>query len=80
MNIHTLIPLGNRVLIEKVQNNEGTVIQVAKENKDWTPTVKIGDIVLLPSFGGHSVKLGDKTLYLFDECNLLGIIKNILDN
>ncbi len=56
--------------------NEGTVIAVAAASKDWTPTVKKGDIVLLPDFGGHSVKLEGEEFHLFDEGNLLGVVQN----
>ena len=55
--------------------NEGTVIAVAAGNKEWTPTVKAGDIVLLPDFGGHNVKIEGEEFQLFEEHNLLGIVK-----
>lgn len=55
--------------------NEGTVIAVAAESKDWKPSVKAGDTVLLPDFGGHSVKIEGEEFHLFDESNLLGVVK-----
>ena len=56
--------------------NEGKVVAVAAANKDWTPTVKSGDTVLLPDFGGHSVKIEGEEFHLYDEGNLLGVVKN----
>jgi len=55
--------------------NEGTVIAVAAANKDWAPSVKAGDIVLLPEFGGNSVKVEGEELYLYSEESLLGVFK-----
>jgi chaperonin GroES len=55
--------------------NEGKVVAVAAGNKDWTPTVKEGDIVLLPEFGGSSVKVDGEEFHLFDESSLLGILQ-----
>jgi chaperonin GroES len=56
--------------------NEGTVVAVAAGNKDWTPTVKPGDQVLLPEFGGNAVKLDGEEMFLYNEENLLGVIQN----
>ncbi len=56
--------------------NEGTVIAVAAGNKDWTPTVKAGDVVLLPDFGGHAIKIEGEEFQLYDEGNLLGVVHN----
>lgn len=38
-------------------------------------TVKEGDKVLLPEFGGSSFKHGDKELFLFREDDILAVIK-----
>lgn len=54
--------------------NEGTVVAVAAANKDWTPTVKIGDTVLLPEFGGSSIKLEGEEFFLYNEESLLGVL------
>ena len=54
--------------------NEGTVVSVAKANNDWTPTVQAGDTVLLPEYGGNSVKLDGEEYFLYDEGALLGVI------
>jgi chaperonin GroES len=64
--------------------NEGTVVAVAaagKGKKDafpppFTPTVKVGDTVLLPDFGGNSVKLEGEEFHLFSEAALLGIVSS----
>lgn len=54
--------------------NEGTVIAVAAGNKDWTPTVKVNDTVLLPEYGGASVKISGEEFFLYDESMLLGVM------
>ncbi|CUG90291.1 10kDa heat shock protein, putative [Bodo saltans] len=56
--------------------NEGTVVAVAAASKDWTPTVKAGDIVLLPEFGGNSVKVEGEEFFLYNEDSLLGVLQN----
>jgi chaperonin GroES len=56
--------------------NEGTVVAVAAGTKDWTPVVKAGDVVLLPEFGGHSIKLDGEEFQLFEEASILGVIKS----
>lgn len=54
--------------------NEGTVIAVAKASTEWTPSVKVGDTVLLPDFGGNLVKLDGVEYHLYNEDALLGVI------
>ena len=56
--------------------NEATVVAVSAGTKDWTPTVKVGDTVLLPDFGGNAVKMDGVEYHLFDEASLLGIVQN----
>lgn len=60
--------------------NEGEVISVGPGERDVTgalhaPTLKAGDKVLLPEYGGLKVKFGDKQdeeLVLFRESDILG--------
>ena len=54
--------------------NEGTVVSVAVASKDWTPTVKLGDTVLLPDFGGNSIKIEGEEFFLYNEDALLGVL------
>ncbi|KXZ56851.1 hypothetical protein GPECTOR_1g768 [Gonium pectorale] len=98
MAARRLIPLLDRVLIDKVQAatksaggvllpesalqkvNEGRVIAVGpgrrtKEGELLPVSVKEGDRVLLPEYGGSQIKLGDKELYLYRDEELLGILK-----
>jgi chaperonin GroES len=56
--------------------NEGKVIAVAAGTKDWNPTVKVGDVVLLPEFGGSTVKLDGEDLQLFEESQILGVLRD----
>jgi chaperonin GroES len=58
--------------------NEGEVIAVGPGERDVTgqlhpTTLKVGDKVLLPEYGGMKVKLGDDdTMALFRESDILG--------
>ncbi|KAG5476365.1 hypothetical protein LSCM1_04067 [Leishmania martiniquensis] len=54
--------------------NEGTVVAVAAGSKEWTPTVKVNDTVLLPDYGGSAVKVDGEDLFLYDESMLLGVL------
>ncbi|KGN54688.1 10 kDa chaperonin, mitochondrial [Cucumis sativus] len=91
-----LLPLLNRVLIEKIvpptktnsgillpekstKLNSGKVIAVGpgardREGKIIPISVKEGDMVLLPEYGGNEVKLGEKQFYLFRDEDLLGTL------
>eukprot|EP01084_Bolivina_argentea_P295656 509071_1 len=55
--------------------NEGTVVSVAVASKDWTPTVKVDDTVLLPEYGGNSIKVEGEEFFLYEEASLLGVLK-----
>mmetsp|Transcript_44824 Transcript_44824/g.72995 ORF Transcript_44824/g.72995 Transcript_44824/m.72995 type:complete len:102 (-) Transcript_44824:70-375(-) len=93
-----LVPLLDRVLIEKLQApgttiggvlipenlqnklNEGKVVAVGpgaltKDGQRIPTSVKVGDTVLLPEYGGMTVKLGDKELHLFRDEDIMGIIE-----
>jgi chaperonin GroES len=57
--------------------NEGKVVAVGPGEKDvtghlHTTTLKTGDTVLLPEYGGMKVKLDDEELFLFRESDILG--------
>ncbi|KAJ7246346.1 hsp10-like protein [Mycena rebaudengoi] len=59
---------------------EATVIAVGPgaPNKDGTivpMTVKAGDRVLLPGWGGNSIKLGEEEYYLFKDSDILAKIQ-----
>eukprot|EP00759_Apiculatamorpha_spiralis_P011054 PhF_6_TR18525/c0_g1_i1/m.27062/K04078/groES, HSPE1; chaperonin GroES len=56
--------------------NEGKVVAVAEATKDWEPKVQMGDTVLLPEFGGTSVKIDGVEMSFFNEDQLLGVSKN----
>ena len=84
-------PLGDRVLVEPVEEKEQTVGGIiipdaAKEKpikgkvlaigkKVDKDDVKVGDEVLLPKYGGTEVKIGDKKLQLVREDDLLGVLE-----
>lgn len=90
-----LIPLGDRVLVERLnpmQTTAGgimipekaqekvksaTVVAVGpgrklEDGKLAPVSVKEGDMVLLPEFGGTKVDVGEKELYLFRDSEILG--------
>ena len=58
---------------------QGKVIAVGKktdkDGKELAFDVKVGDIVLLPKYGGTEVKLNDKKLQLVREEDLLGVLE-----
>lgn len=60
--------------------NEGKVIAVgpggrASDGSLITPSVKEGDNVLLPEYGGSKVVIDGKDLFLYRDDDLLGIIQ-----
>jgi chaperonin GroES len=95
--IKKLIPLLDRVLIEKIKPKErsvggvlipeggeklnfGKVIAVGqgardKEGKLQSPLVKEGDQVLLPEYGGSSIKIEGKEYSIYRDSELLGILR-----
>ncbi|KAG8712542.1 10 kDa heat shock protein [Ceratobasidium sp. 423] len=59
---------------------EATVIAVGpgapnKKGDIIPPSVKAGDRVLLPGWGGNSIKLGDEEYFLFKDSEILAKIK-----
>ena len=81
-------PLGDRVLVEPIEEKEqmvgGIYIPDAAKEKPITGTVdhkelafdvKVGDTVLLPKYGGTEVKIDGKKLQLVREEDLLGVIE-----
>jgi chaperonin GroES len=61
--------------------NQGVVVSVGQghRNKDGNLlplTVKEGDKVLLPEYGGNNVKIGDKEYVLYRDEDILGILKD----
>jgi chaperonin GroES len=58
---------------------EGKVVAVGTGKRDddgkLIPfTVKVGDLVLMPKYGGTEVKIGDKEYQIMREEDILGII------
>ncbi len=90
-------PLGDRVLVEPIEEKEamvggiyipdaakekpikGKVLAVGKktdkDGKEIAFDVKVGDMVLLPKYGGTEVKIDDKKLQLVREEDLLGVLE-----
>ncbi|XP_008788509.2 10 kDa chaperonin, mitochondrial-like [Phoenix dactylifera] len=59
--------------------NSGKVVAVGPgardRNGNFIPvSVKEGDVVLLPEYGGTEVKLADKEYHLFRDDDILGIL------
>ena len=54
--------------------NEAKVVAVANETKDWSPSVKVDDMVLLREWGGQTVKLEGEEFVLMEEADLLGVL------
>lgn len=45
---------------------------VTREGKTLPMNVKVGDRVLLPEYGGHTVKIGEDELHLYRDEDILG--------
>ncbi|KAJ9454858.1 10 kDa chaperonin [Diplonema papillatum] len=54
--------------------NEALIVAVAGETKDWSPSVAVGDSVLLREWGGQVVKIDGEELTLMREEDILGVI------
>jgi chaperonin GroES len=57
--------------------NEGEVVAAGPGDRDVTgtlhaTTLKPGDKVLLPEYGGSKVKIGEDEFFLFRESDILG--------
>ncbi|XP_059140180.1 10 kDa heat shock protein, mitochondrial-like [Physella acuta] len=70
---------GGIMLPEKSQGNVVEATVVATGTGAWKdngtvvpPSVKVGDKVLLPEYGGTKVVLEEKEYYLFRDSDLLG--------
>jgi len=96
--VKKLIPLLNRVLIEKDvapskttsdillpestgKLNSGKVISVglgscSKDGNTIPVSIKEGDHVLLPEYGGTKVRLAKKEYHLYREDDILGILQD----
>ncbi|CAD6571118.1 MAG: 10 kDa heat shock protein [Cyphobasidiales sp. Tagirdzhanova-0007] len=94
-SIKSIVPLLDRVLIQRIQPKEKTasglflpttataaappeaeVLAVGpgsldKEGKLIPMSVKIGDKVLLPPYGGQGIKVGDDEYFLFKDQEIL---------
>jgi chaperonin GroES len=60
-----------------VRKNEGEVIAVGpgaldRDGNRRAVAVAIGETVLLPEYGGHTVKLGEEEFQLFRDEDILG--------
>ncbi|KAJ3121400.1 10 kDa heat shock protein [Nowakowskiella sp. JEL0407] len=100
MSARKIIPLLDRVLIQRVkaaertaaglyipeaaqeQLNEGNVLAVGPgiPNKDGKPqplSLKVGDRVLLPPFGGNTVKLGQEEFLLYKDSEILAKLPDV---
>ena len=71
---------GGIILKAQESANWGTVVRVGPgrvmENGDLREMqVKVGDNVLLPEYGGSTIKMGDEELHLFRDDDVLGILE-----
>ncbi len=64
----------------KEKPTEGTVIAIGTGKRDEEGklipfTVKVGDTVLMPKYGGTEVKINDKEYQIMREEDILGIVE-----
>ncbi|KAK6125194.1 hypothetical protein DH2020_041060 [Rehmannia glutinosa] len=75
-----LIPLLNRVLVEKITPPSKTTAGIllpektSKGGQTCSVSVKEGETVLLPEYGGTEVKLGEKEYHLYRDEDILGTL------
>merc|ERR1711990_707587 len=74
----TKVSKGGIILKQTEQVSWGTVIAVGPgrylDSGELRPVgVKIGDNVLLPEYGGNTVKLGDEEVHIYRDDDLVGI-------
>ncbi|KAJ6250879.1 10 kda heat shock protein [Anaeramoeba flamelloides] len=61
------------------KNQRATVLSVGdglidKNGKRFKPTVKVGDTIILPKFGGVNVHLEDKDVIIIKESDIMGVV------
>ena len=73
---------GGLLLPEASQSklNQAVVVSVGtggrdRDGKTIAPSVKEGDNVLLPEYGGNAIKLDGEEFTLYREADLLGVLK-----
>merc|ERR1712146_360554 len=76
----TKVSKGGIILKQTEAVTWGTVIAVGPgrfmESGEVRPVgVKVGDNVLLPEYGGASVKLGDEEVHIYRDDDLVGILE-----
>ncbi|KAG2087642.1 chaperonin 10-like protein [Suillus cothurnatus] len=90
-SIKAVIPLLDRVLVQRFKPETKTASGIFLPSSSTTtplpeatviamgnvvPTqVKAGDRVLLPGWGGNSIKVGDEEYYLFKDAEILAKIQ-----
>jgi chaperonin GroES len=62
------------------KKNEGEVVAVGPgalnpQGERIPPSVSVGDNVLLPEYGGHTVKLGEEEFLLVRDEDILGVLE-----
>lgn len=69
------------ILSQAKSENVGEVVAIGEGNFDQNGkripvTVKVGQTILLPDFGGQKVELKDGEYYLFRDSDVLGVLEN----
>ena len=76
----TNVSKGGIILKKEEDASWGTIVAVGPGRRDENGkiipmTLTVGDQVLLPSYGGNSVKLaGDKELHIYREDEIVGLL------
>lgn len=60
----------------QTKEKEAEVVSVGPGTEKVKMTLKTGDKVLLPEYGGQLVKMGDEELFLFRNDDILGKYEN----
>ena len=68
------------ILQKPEQLNHGVVLEVGPGSRDNNGniipmSVKVGDTVLLPEFGGNKVKLGEQELLIYKDTDIIATLE-----
>jgi chaperonin GroES len=69
------------ILSQTKSENTAQVVAIGEGNIDQSGiriplTVKLGDTVLLPDFGGQKIELKDGEYFLYRDTDVLGVLEN----
>jgi chaperonin GroES len=68
-------PLGDRVVVRRVKEDQKTPGALDDNGKRVVPEVKVGDFVLFGKWSGTEVKIDGEELLIMKESDIMGVIE-----